>query len=100
MQYNKAEERKAWDDIAFRLGVVVVVVVGRVRFGIGDCAMRAAQSGLKVKVRLPRTGWHERPSLRKKRTTGVQGRLIIPSWNEVDHVIERRARSAYNPFLK
>lgn len=76
MQYNKAEERKAWDDIAFRLGVVVVVVVvGRVRFGIGDCAMRAAQSGLKVKVRLPRTGWHER-SLRKN---DVQGRLIIPS---------------------
>jgi len=34
VQYNKAEERKAWDDIAFRLGVVVVVV-GRVRFGIG-----------------------------------------------------------------
>ena len=53
MQYNKAEERKAWDDIAFRLGVVVVVLVGRVRFGIGDCAMRAAQSGLKVK------GWSD-----------------------------------------
>ena len=74
MQYNKAEERKAWDDIAFRLGVVVVVVVGRVRFGIGGDegrTIRTKGKGTPPENRLAR----EVPAEEKN----VQGRLIIPS---------------------